>query len=76
MEALGKMEQATGHDGHKAEVIRRRGPWRSLEAIAFATLKWVDWFNNRRLLAPASDIPPAKAEARYYARCEDAAVMA
>jgi transposase InsO family protein len=51
---------------YKAEVIRRRGPWRSLEAVEFATLEWVDWFNNRRLLEPIGNIPPAEAEARYY----------
>jgi transposase InsO family protein len=50
----------------KTEVIRRRGPWRSLEAVEFATLEWVDWFNNRRLLEPIGNIPPAEAEARYY----------
>ena len=49
----------------KTEVIRRRGPWRSLEAVEFATLEWVDWFNNRRLLEPIGNIPPAEAEARY-----------
>ncbi len=48
---------------YKAEVIHRRGPWRSLEAIEFATLEWVDWFNNRRLLEPTGNIPPAEAEA-------------
>ena len=37
---------------YKAEIIHRRGPWRSLEAVEFATLEWVDWFNNRRLLEP------------------------
>jgi transposase InsO family protein len=37
---------------YKTEVIRRRGPWRSFEAVEFATLEWVDWFNNRRLLEP------------------------
>ena len=37
---------------YKAEVIHRRGPWRSLEAVEYATLEWVDWFNNRRLLEP------------------------
>jgi hypothetical protein len=42
-------------------VIRRRGPWRSLEAVEFATLEWVDWFNNRRLLEPIGGIPPAEA---------------
>ena len=50
----------------KAEVIHRRGPWRSFEAIELATLEWVDWFNNRRLLEPIGNIPPAEAEARYY----------
>jgi putative transposase len=52
---------------YKAEVIHRRGPWRSLEAVEFATLEWVDWFNNRRLLEPIGNIPPAEAEERYYA---------
>jgi len=50
----------------KTEVIRRRGPWRSLEAVEFATLEWVDWFNHRRLLEPIGYIPPAEYEARYY----------
>jgi putative transposase len=51
---------------YKTEVIRRRGPWRSLEAVEFATLEWVDWFNNRRIFEPIGNIPPAEAEARYY----------
>ena len=51
----------------KAEVIHRRGPWRSFEAVEFATLEWVDWFNNRRLLEPIGNIPPAEAEANFYA---------
>jgi putative transposase len=55
---------------YKTEVIRRRGPWRSLEAVEFATLEWVDWFNNRRLLEPIGNVPPAEAEARYYAQLE------
>ena len=50
----------------KTEVIRRHGPWRSLEAVEFATLEWVDWFNNRRLLEPIGYLPPAEYEARYY----------
>jgi putative transposase len=54
----------------KAEVIHRRGPWRSIEAVEFATLEWVDWFNNRRLLEPIGNIPPVEAEARYYAQTE------
>ena len=51
---------------YKAEVIHRRGPWRSFEAVEFATLEWVDWFNHRRLLEPIGNIPPAEAEARFY----------
>jgi putative transposase len=50
----------------KTEVIRRQGPWRHLEAVEFATLSWVDWFNHRRLLEPLGDMPPAEYEARYY----------
>jgi len=61
---------------YKTEVIRRRGPWRTLEAVEFATLEWVDWFNNRRLLEPIGNIPPAEAEARYYAQAEDVAMAA
>ena len=52
----------------KTEVIRRRGPWRTLEAVEFATLEWVDWFNTRRLLGPIGDVPPAEFEAQYYAQ--------
>jgi putative transposase len=52
---------------YKAEVIHRRGPWRSFEAVEFATLEWVDWFNRRRLLEPIGNIPPAEAEANYHA---------
>ena len=55
---------------YKAEVIHRRGPWRSFEAVEFATLEWVDWFNKRRLLEPIGNIPPAEAEAAYYAQLE------
>ena len=51
---------------YKAEVIGPNGPWRSLEEVEFATLEWVDWFNNRRLLSSIGDIPPAEFEAIYY----------
>ena len=54
----------------KAEVIHRRGPWRKFEAVEYATLEWVDWFNNRRLLEPIGNIPPAEAEANFYAALE------
>ena len=61
---------------YKAEVIHRRGPWRSFEAVEFATLEWVDWFNNRRLLEPIGNIPPAEAEERYYATLEEPVLAA
>ena len=54
----------------KAEVIHRRGPWRNFEAVEYATLEWVDWFNNRRLLEPIGNIPSAEAEANFYAALE------
>lgn len=60
----------------KAEVIHRRGPWRSLEAVEFATLEWVDWFNNRRLLEPIGNVPPAEAEDAYYAALADTPIAA
>ena len=50
----------------KTEVIQRRGPWRHLEAVEWATLTWVDWFNTRRLLEPLGYLPPAEYETRYY----------
>jgi transposase InsO family protein len=56
---------------YKAEVIHRRGPWRSFEAVEFATLEWVDWFNNRRLMEPIGYLPPAEAEKRYYAMLDE-----
>ncbi len=61
---------------YKTEVIRRRRPWRSLEAVELATPEWVDWFNHRRLLEPIGNIPPAEAEARYYAQAENVAKAA
>jgi putative transposase len=60
----------------KTEVMHRRGPWRNLEAVEFATLEWVDWFNNRRLLEPIGNIPPAEAEARFYAQPAELAMVA
>ena len=61
---------------YKAEVIHRRRPWRSFEAVEFATLEWVDWFNHRRLLEPIGNIPPAEAEERYYAMLDEPAMAA
>ena len=61
---------------YKAEVIHRRGPWRNFEAVEFATLEWVDWFNHRRLLEPIGNIPPAEAEEQYYAKLDAPAMAA
>jgi len=61
---------------YKAEVIHRRGPWRNFEAVEFATLEWVDWFNHRRLLEPIGNIPPAEAEERHYATLDAPAMAA
>lgn len=61
---------------YKAEVIYRRGPCRNSEAVKFATLKWVNWFNHRRLLEPIGNMPPAEAEVQYYARLDAPAMAA
>ena len=55
---------------YKTEIIRRNGPWRNIEEVEFATLEWVDWFNNRRLLEPIGNIPPVELEQLYYERQE------
>jgi transposase InsO family protein len=60
----------------KTEVIRRSGPWRSMEAVEVATLEWVDWFNHRRLLEPIGNMPPAEAEARCHIELEAPALAA
>lgn len=51
---------------YKTELIRKRGPWRNLEDVEYATLEWVDWFNHRRLFGPIGHIPPAQLEDMYY----------
>ena len=51
---------------YKAELIHRRAPWKTKEAVELATLEWVAWFNHQRLLKPIGYIPPAEAEANYY----------
>jgi putative transposase len=50
----------------KTGVIRRRGPWRNIDAVEFAVLAWVDWFNHRRLLEPLDHVPPVEFETAYY----------
>ncbi len=61
---------------YKTELIRRRGPWRHIEAVELATLGWIDWFNNRRLLEPIGNIPPVEFEAAYYQHQDAPAMMA
>ena len=61
---------------YKTEVIHRQGPWRSLDAVEYATLEWVDWFNHRRLLEPIGYVPPAELERAYYCQLEGAAIAA
>ena len=60
----------------KTELIRQQGPWRNLEAVEFATLTWVDWFNNRHLLQPNGDLPPAEKETLYFQQLEGSAEAA
>jgi len=60
---------------YKAEVIWRGGPWRGVDAVEFATLGWVDWFNNRRLLEPIGDVPPIEFEQAYYRQREGHATV-
>lgn len=61
---------------YKAELIHRRGPWKSREAVELATLDWVDWYNTKRLLAPIGYIPPAEAEANYHRQLASPVAMA
>ena len=61
---------------YKTEVIRRRARWRHAEAVEFATLEWVDWFNNRRPLQAIGHVPPAECEQRYHQTHETLAMVA
>ena len=61
---------------YKTEVIRRRGPWRHVDDVEYATLEWVDWFNNQRLLEPIGNVPPAEFELAYYHQLEGSAMVA
>ena len=51
---------------YKTELIRKRGPWKTLEDVEFGTLEWVDWFNTRRLLETIGYLPPAELEEMFY----------
>ena len=61
---------------YKTEVIRRRGPWRNIDAVEYATLEWVDWFNRRRLLGPLGYVPPSEFEEAYLRSRETPAMAA
>jgi putative transposase len=61
---------------YKTEVIHRRGPWRKLDDVEYATLEWVDWFNNRRLLESIGNLPPSEFELLYYRQLEESASAA
>jgi putative transposase len=61
---------------YKTEVIRRRGSWKTMEEAELETLKWVDWFNNRRLLEPIGKIPPAEAEEAFYSNLNTLVMVA
>ena len=61
---------------YKTELIKKEGPWRSLADVELATAEYVDWFNNKRLLEPIGNVPPAEAEKRYYAMLDETPVAA
>jgi transposase InsO family protein len=61
---------------YKAELIHRRGPWKTVDDVEFATLEWVDWFNNRRLLTSIGDVPPVEYEAAYHQQETESARLA
>jgi hypothetical protein len=59
----------------RSHLLPRRGPWRNVEAVEFATLEWVDWLNNRHLLEPIGNVPPAEFEQEYYCSHESHAII-
>lgn len=61
---------------YKTELIRRQGPWRNIDVVEVATLRWVDWFNHRRLLGPIGHVPPVEFEAAYYEQKQASAMGA
>lgn len=75
-ESYGNALAETINGLYKTAVIRRRGPWRRIEAAEYATLERVDWFNNRRLLEPVGDVPLAEYEQAYYRLQQSKALVA
>ena len=74
----GLLRQRDGRVDHRfvqTELIRRQGPWCSLDAVELATMEWVDWYNNRRLFEAIGDIPPAEAEANHYRTTTPSAIL-
>lgn len=61
---------------YKTEMIHRQGPWKGVDEVEYATLTWVDWFNNRRLLEPIGNLPPAEYERAYYRQQDESAMAA
>ena len=61
---------------YKTEVIRQRGPWKNIDEVEYATLEWIDWFNNRRLFQPIGDVPPVEFEMTYYQQLDESAMAA
>jgi transposase InsO family protein len=61
---------------YKTELIEHRGPWRTMQAVEYATLEWVDWFNHRRLLEPIGNVPPAELEMQYFRQRSEPATVA
>ena len=61
---------------YKTELIRQRGPWRTIDDVEYATLEWVDWFNHRRLFQPIGDVPPSEFEMAYYRQQDESAMAA
>jgi putative transposase len=61
---------------YKTEVIRKQGPWRTVDEVEYATLEWGDWFKNCRLLEPIGNIPPAELEMAYYRQEGESAMVA
>jgi transposase InsO family protein len=61
---------------YKTELIRQQGPWRGIESVELATLSWVDWFNNRRLMESIGNVPPAELEQQYYDEQQGSAIAA
>uniref|UniRef100_UPI000525A3D8 integrase core domain-containing protein n=1 Tax=Actinokineospora enzanensis TaxID=155975 RepID=UPI000525A3D8 len=59
---------------YKTELVRKKGPWKTVDELEIATLEWVDWYNHRRLHSAIGNIPPAEYETLYYTQNKSATV--